>query len=233
LTTPEAVRQVKGAHGLLLASPANPTGTVLPQDVLKGLAQLCQERGWPLISDEIYHGLTYGAETATALSVAPDAIVINSFSKYYAMTGWRIGWMIVPERLVRTVERLAQNLYISPPTISQVAAVAALDADAELRDHVAAYRRNRDRLLAALAAGGLVRIAPPDGAFYLYVDVAPLGGDAAALAKRLLAETGVAATPGVDFDPADGHHWLRLSYAGPEADVAEAAELLQAWLKRG
>jgi aspartate/methionine/tyrosine aminotransferase len=233
LLEPQQLAKLEHTHGLLLASPGNPTGTVLPRPVLAGLAALCREKGWPLISDEIYHGLTYGAETVTALSVEPDAIVINSFSKYFAMTGWRIGWMILPERIVRTVERLAQNLYISPPTISQVAALAALTADDELQTHVAAYRRNRDRLLEALNAGGLNKTAPADGAFYLYTDISRLGPDAAVIAKRLLQETGIAVTPGMDFDPQDGGHWLRLSYAGAEAEVAEAAGILTAWLKRG
>lgn len=227
--------KTNAAHGLLIASPGNPTGTVIPHTELAHLAALCREKRWRLVSDEIYHGLIYDVRAETALNVAPDAIVINSFSKYFAMTGWRIGWMIVPDSLVRPIERLAQNLFISPPAISQVAALAALSADAkaELETLVRGYRRNRDRLKAALSAAGLTRIAPADGAFYLYADISAFGDDSATLAKRLLNETGVAVTPGWDFDPDCGGAWIRLSYAGTERDVTEAAERLTAWFRRG
>jgi aspartate/methionine/tyrosine aminotransferase len=178
--------------------------------------------------------LSYGRSTASALSFAPDAIVVNSFSKYFSMTGWRIGWIVVPENLVRAVERLAQNLFISPPAISQVAAMAAMTAQAksELDGHIQSYRTNRDVLTKALRSGGIEHIAPADGAFYLYANVETYCGDSRDFAARLLSETGVAATPGWDFDPADGGKWMRFSTAGRVADVAEAAAALNSWLLR-
>lgn len=223
---------INGASGLLIASPANPTGTVIPPGDLKAIAGICRTKNWRLISDEIYHGLSYSGPAQTVLAFSPDAIVVNSFSKYYSMTGWRIGWLVVPEDLVRAIERLAQNLFISPPAISQFAALAALSAEArlELNGHVAVYRRNRDVLAAALKAGGIVRMAPADGAFYLYADVSSIAPDSRELAAALLTETGVAVTPGWDFDPANGGSWLRLSYAGAETELREAAGRLSAWL---
>jgi aspartate/methionine/tyrosine aminotransferase len=220
------------ANGVLIASPSNPCGTVMPDDDIRDIAALCRQRDMTLISDEIYHGLTYGCRAQTALAFDDDAIVINSFSKYFSMTGWRIGWMIVPEGLVSSVERLTQNFYISPPTISQIAATAAMDAHEELQQHVARYRRNRDLLLAALRRCGFTTIAPADGAFYLFAETTPFGLGSPELSARLLAETGVAATPGVDFDPSHGSGWIRFSYAGAEADVVSAAELLEHWCAR-
>jgi aspartate/methionine/tyrosine aminotransferase len=227
---PEALSRSNQWHGALIASPANPTGTMMTRDEIGAIADMCAQRDAWLISDEIYHGITYGSRGETALGVAPDAIVINSFSKYYAMTGWRIGWMIVPEDLVRPIERLAQNLYISPAAISQVAALAAMDANVELDGHVALYARNRKRLIAALKTSGIDMMAPADGAFYLYADVSRFGS-ASRMAERLLDEAGVAVTPGLDFDPEDGDRWLRLSYAGSEAEVAAAADAFVAWCK--
>jgi aspartate/methionine/tyrosine aminotransferase len=230
----DTLAAIEGAHGMLIASPGNPTGTILPPEDLAAIANLSDKKGWHLISDEIYHGLSYEQPAKTILSYAPDAIVVNSFSKFYSMTGWRIGWLIVPQTMVRTIERLAQNLFISPPAISQVAATAALSAQAqsELNGHVEVYRRNRDVLAAALKHGGVARTAPATGAFYIYADVSLHCRDSAELAPLLLAETGIAATPGWDFDPQNGGSWLRLSYAGAATEVAAAAEILAPWLAR-
>lgn len=222
--------RANGARGLLVASPANPTGTMAEPARLAQIAAACAaERLW-FISDEIYHGLTYGAPAMTALAYAPDdAIVINSFSKYFSMTGWRIGWMIVPWRLVRPIERLAQNLYISPPAISQAAALGAFDGIDELEANRSGYAANRALLLAELPRAGFTSIVPADGAFYLYADVSHMTDDAVPFARRMLAETGVAVTPGVDFDPVRGRGFLRFSYAGTTANMAEAARRLKAW----
>ena len=214
---------------MLIASPANPTGSVIAPQKLAELAQICTERGVQLISDEIYHGLTYGARAETALAYSADAIVVNSFSKYFSMTGWRIGWMVVPRRLVRAVERLAQNLYIAPPAIAQAAALGAFDGMDELKANRRVYAENRAFLLDALPQAGFTQFAPPDGAFYLYCDVSHMTNDATAFAKAMLEEAGVAATPGVDFDSARGHRYLRFCYAGTTADMAEAARRLKAW----
>ncbi len=218
-------------RALLFASPANPTGTALAGDALAGLCAWGDAHGVALISDEIYHGLTYAAPAQTARACSGKAIVINSFSKYYSMTGWRVGWMVVPEDLVRTIERLAQNLYISPAAISQVGALAAFDATEELEANKAVYAANRDLLLMELPRAGLSRLAPADGAFYLYADVSHLTDDSRAFARRMLEETGVAATPGIDFDPARGAQFLRFSYAGSTEAMAEAAKRLRQWLK--
>ncbi len=227
--TAEAVAAETGIDGLLIASPANPSGTVIGARELQAIVEVCAERRVKLISDEIYHGIAYGARAQTALAFSDDVVVINSFSKYFSMTGWRIGWMVVPESLVRAIERLTQNFYISPPTISQVAALAALDAGDELDGHVRTYARNRERLLAAVQAAGFGAIAPADGAFYVYASVAPFAMDATAFTKALLEETGVAATPGNDFDPVEGSSWVRFSYAGSANEIDRAADALIAW----
>ncbi|VAW15410.1 Valine--pyruvate aminotransferase [hydrothermal vent metagenome] len=216
--------------GLLIASPANPTGTMVTRDAFAGLIGHCAENGIWFLSDEIYHGLTYGEAAATALEFSSEVIVINSFSKYYCMTGWRIGWLVVPEALVRVVERLAQNLFISPPTLSQFAAEAAFDACDELEARKSVYAGNRDVLAGALKAGGQVEIAPPDGAFYLYADMRRFTNDSQGLARAMLEETGVAATPGLDFDPVDGGLYLRFSFAEDPAVIARAADKLHRWL---
>jgi aspartate/methionine/tyrosine aminotransferase len=216
-------------NGLLIASPANPTGTTIEPDRLAELVRFCNVEGVWFISDEIYHGLTYEAPAATALSVSDDVIVINSFSKYYAMTGWRIGWLVVPPALVRTFERLQQNFFISAPAVSQAAAVAAFDATDELERNRAVYARNRSLLLEALPQAGLTSMAPADGAFYLYADVSTFTDDSRAFANAMLHEIGVAVTPGLDFDETRGHRFLRFSYAGTESDMAEAAERIKAW----
>ncbi len=223
-----AARQCN-ARGLLIASPANPTGTVAEPDRLAQLAATCARENLWFISDEIYHGLVYATPAQTALAHNDDAIVINSFSKYFSMTGWRIGWMVVPERLVRPIERLAQNLYISPPAVAQVAALGAFDGLDELESNRAVYATNRELLLNELPKAGFTSIVPADGAFYLYADITHLGGDSLAFAKRMLHETGVAATPGVDFDVTRGSHFLRFSYSGCTPDMAEAAKRLKAW----
>ncbi|WP_246130072.1 pyridoxal phosphate-dependent aminotransferase [Nitrospirillum pindoramense] len=219
-------------RGLIVASPSNPTGTMLDAAAMAALGAWCRRHGVWLISDEIYHGIEYGtvpAATALAVDGGQGAIALNSFSKYFSMTGWRLGWAVVPERLVRSVECLAQNLYISPPTLSQHAAVAAFGCVEELEGHVARYRRNRDILLDLLPDAGFGRLAPADGAFFLYADISDRTDDAQAFCTRLLNETGVALTPGVDFDPARGHHTVRISFAGAEAEMVEAARRLKAW----
>jgi aspartate/methionine/tyrosine aminotransferase len=217
------------ARAVLLASPANPTGSMLLPGHVAQLAHTCKSAGAWFISDEIYHGLTYTHPGETALAASQNAIAINSFSKYFSMTGWRIGWVVMPESLIRTVERIAQNLYISAPTISQVAAIAAFEATEELEDYKAVYVRNRDLLLAELPKAGFRLFAPADGAFYLYCDISDRTDDSDAFVRRMLAEAGVAATPGVDFDPAEGRHFMRFSYAGRFDRMREAMRRLQAW----
>ncbi len=218
-----------GARAILLASPANPTGAMLSAADLAGLIEATP--GW-FISDEIYHGLTYSGAAATALSVSQNAVIINSFSKYYSMTGWRIGWMVVPDGLARVFERLAQNLYIAPPTISQVGALASFDAVEELEAYKAVYAQNRALLLEELPRAGFGSLAPADGAFYLYADVRDLTDDSESFVQRILKETGVAVTPGIDFDEEEGRRFVRFSYAGQFADMREAARRLRAWVKR-
>jgi len=215
--------------GLLIASPANPTGTMLEPERLAAIVRTCLARGIWFISDEIYHGLTWGVPEATALAFTDQTIVINSFSKYFSMTGWRVGWMVVPEGLVRTIERLAQNLYISPPAVAQVAALGAFEGLDELQANTRVYKANRDLLLTELPKAGLGKIVPADGAFYLYVDIGDFTDDSLAFCKAMLDETGIAATPGLDFDEARGRRFLRFSYAGSTDDMAEAARRLQGW----
>jgi aspartate/methionine/tyrosine aminotransferase len=233
---PELLADIPDLAGLIVASPANPTGTMIAPAELARLAEYCRERGIRLVSDEIYHGITYEAAAATARAFGArdktGAIIVNSFSKYYSMTGWRLGWMLVPPDLARSVECLAQNFYISPPALSQLAAIAAFQCRDELDGHVARYRANRDLLIATLKKVGLTRFAPAEGAFYLYVDVSSLTRDSEAFCRRMLAEIGVATTPGRDFDPIHGDDWLRLSFAGSTDDIKEAAERLATWLPR-
>ena len=218
-----------GVAGLLVASPSNPTGTMLEPARLAELIDACRRQRLWFISDEIYHGLTYAMPAETALAYSNDVIVINSFSKYFSMTGWRIGWVVVPPGLVRTIERLAQNLYICPPAISQAAALAAFDATVELDANCAVYRANRDLLLDGLPKAGFTELVPADGAFYLYADVSSLTDDSAAFTRAMLEETGVAATPGVDFDEARGNRFMRFSYSGTTADMAQAVRRLANW----
>ena len=215
--------------GLIVASPCNPAGTMLDPAELQAIAGWCDANGVRLISDEIYHGLHYQRPIATAAAFSASAVVINSFSKYFSMTGWRVGWMVLPPDLVRPVECLAQNLFISAPHVSQIAAEAAFGCTAELEANVARYRRSRDRLLAALPGAGFPDIAAADGAFYLYADVGRRTNDSQAFCARMLAEAGVAASPGLDFDRTRGHRTIRFSYCGPEEDMMEAATRLARW----
>ncbi len=200
-------------------------------DSLRRLHDYCRARQIRMVSDEIYHGITYGMRPTTALAFGDDAIVINSFSKYFSMTGWRLGWMIAPTDLLRPIECLAQNLFISPPTLSQIAAAAVFDCQDELEANVRRYAANRELLLRQLPRAGFDRLAPADGAFYIYADVSRLTNDSEEFCRRMLADTGVAATPGVDFDAERGHQFIRFSFAGSAADIAEAADRLLAWRK--
>ena len=215
--------------GLIVASPTNPAGTMLHPAELAAIARWCHANGVRLISDEIYHGLNYDTPLATAAAFSPSVIVVNSFSKYFSMTGWRVGWLVLPEDLIRPVECLAQNFFISAPHIAQVTAEAAFDCTVELDANVARYRRSRDLLLAKLPAAGFSQIGPAEGAFYLYADISDRTNDSRDFCARMLAEAGVAASPGVDFDRDRGHHFVRFSYCGGEADMAEAAERLARW----
>ncbi len=229
--TPELLATVRGKlDGLILASPSNPAGTMVDAEAMAGLAEACAERGVRLISDEIYHGIEFGQRAVSALGYSDSAVVVNSFSKYFGMTGWRVGWLVVPPDMVRPVERLAQNLFISAPAVSQHAALAAMDCRHELDAAVAAYARSRATLLDALPRAGITEIAPADGAFYIYANIGHLTTDSQEFCRRMLDATGIAATPGIDFDPVDGHRHVRFSFAGREAEIAEAAARLVRWL---
>lgn len=221
----------KPLKGVLFASPANPTGAVIPATELRELLACARELGVAAISDEIYHRLAYDAADVTALAYDEDVTVINSFSKYYCMTGWRVGWMVLPEALVRPVERIAQSLYISPPELSQVAATEAFGATPELEAVKARYAWNRDLLQRRLPELGFALAAPMDGAFYAFCDVSRLTDDSMAFARRMLAEAHVAATPGRDFDPRAGHRTMRFSYAGSHSDMETALERIANWLR--
>jgi aspartate/methionine/tyrosine aminotransferase len=229
----EAAHAQEPLAGVLIASPANPTGTMYSPDSLKALVDVCDDLGLWFISDEIYHGLVFTGQETTALSLSPRAIVINSFSKYFCMTGWRIGWMVMPEVLVRPIDRLAQNLYLSNNEISQRAAIAAFDprSTIELDAVKASYAANRAHLLAKLPGIGFDELLPVDGAFYVYASVRRFSNDSVDFARRMLIEAGVAATPGPDFDRARGAGFIRFSFAGSEADIVEAVERIGGWLK--
>jgi aspartate/methionine/tyrosine aminotransferase len=218
--------------GVIVASPANPSGTMMTAAALAELIRCAEDNGITVISDEIYHGLDYAFVAESAAGIASDVIVINSFSKYFCMTGWRIGWMVVPSSLVRAVERLQQNLAISVPTLSQIAAEAAFEGRVELEAVRRTYEENRRILLDGLPRSGFDTFLPADGAFYLYADISRFSTDSAAFARRMLEEAGVAATPGVDFDPQRGGNYLRLSYAGSADDMREAVEWIGNWLRR-
>ncbi|MEX0955851.1 MAG: aminotransferase class I/II-fold pyridoxal phosphate-dependent enzyme [Rhizobiaceae bacterium] len=226
-----AAHREKPLNGVLFASPANPTGAIIPEAELAALVATAADLGIAVISDEIYHGLSYVGPDHTALALDPDVTVINSFSKYYCMTGWRIGWMVLPEKLVRQVECLQQSLYISAPALSQVAAVEAFEATEELEAVKARYRANRDMLVEGLPKLGFELAAPLDGAFYAYCDVSRHTNDSMEFARRMLTECHVAITPGRDFDPREGHRTVRLSYAGSTGDIAEALDRIGAWLR--
>lgn len=224
--TPRLLDAAGPLDGLVVASPANPTGTILTTREMQTLASYTQERGIRMLSDEIYHGITYGPVAPTAAAYAESAVVVQSFSKYYSMTGWRLGWLILPDDLVRPVERLAQNLFISAPALSQVAAIAAFDSTAELDANVDRYAANRRILIEGLAAAGITKLAPADGAFYVYADVSHLTDDSQELCRTWLEKTGVAVTPGIDFDPAKGNRYVRFSYAESTGDITEAVRRL-------
>jgi aspartate/methionine/tyrosine aminotransferase len=216
--------------GLVVASPANPTGTMVAADELTALSAWCTAHGTRLVSDEIYHGITYGLPGTCAWSDGRDAVVVNSFSKYFSMTGWRIGWLLVPDDLIDAVDRLTGNFTICPPALSQLAAVAAFDAYDELDANVARYAANRERLLAQLRSIGLDRLAPADGAFYVYADVSRWTDDTLAWSARLLDDTGVALVPGLDFDPVDGGRFVRMCFAGDGDEIEQAIDRFGTWL---
>jgi aspartate/methionine/tyrosine aminotransferase len=218
--------------GVLIASPANPTGTMMSATALRDLIDAAEGEGIAFISDEIYHGLDYAFPAETAAKLSDSAVIINSFSKYFCMTGWRIGWMVLPEPLVRTVDRLQGNLAISVPALSQIAAEAAFDGRAEMEAVKHGYETNRQILLAGLPKVGIDQILPVDGAFYLYADVSRFCDDSFEFAKRMLEETHVAATPGVDFDPLHGRQFIRFCYAGAAAEMHEAVARIGNWLAR-
>ena len=233
ITTESLLEQhrARPLKGVVVASPANPTGTMMPAPALAALIGCAEDAGIAVISDEIYHGLDYAFAAESAARLSGDTIVINSFSKYFCMTGWRIGWMVVPPRLVRAVERLQQNLAISVPTLSQIAAQAAFDGRAELEKVKHGYEENRRILIEGLPRAGLTSFLPVDGAFYLYADISQFSTDSFAFATRMLEEAGVAATPGIDFDPLHGRKFLRLCYAGAPKEMREAVERIGNWLK--
>jgi len=217
--------------GLILASPANPTGTIIPRDELAAIARVCQARGIRIVSDEIYHGLSYGHETASMLEFAPDALIVNSFSKYFSMAGWRLGWLVVPPDLIAAAIARIGNLFLTPPVLAQHAGLAAFDCRDELEDHVRTYARNRDLLLDALPRLGLARIAPPDGAFYIYADIGHLTDDSLQFCIDLLNDTGVCTAPGIDFDPVEGHRFMRFSFAVSTALVEDAIARMEPWFQ--
>ncbi len=229
--TADAVERLEPApEGLIVASPANPTGTIIPPEELKVLAEVCKRRGIAIISDEIYHGLSYTRPAETMLRYASDALVVNSFSKYFSMAGWRLGWLIVPEPLIDAARARMGNLFLTPPSLAQHAGLVAFDCRDELEDHLKTYARNRELLLTALPQMGLRRIAPPDGAFYIYADVGHLTNDSLAFCEALLRDTGVAIAPGLDFDPVDGHGFIRFSFAVSTDQIEEAIRRIGPWL---
>ena len=228
-----AAHREKPLKGVLVASPANPTGTMMRGEALAALMTAAEAQGIRFISDEIYHGLDYAFPAATAAQFSDQALIINSFSKYFCMTGWRVGWMVVPDALLRAVERLQQNLSISVPTLSQIAAAAAFDGRDEMEAVKHGYEENRRILVEGLPRVGVAKFLPVDGAFYLYADVSRFSRDSLDFAKRMLEEAGVAATPGIDFDPVHGKEFVRFSYAGSAADMREAVERIGNWLAKG
>src|SRR4051812_10555774 len=231
--TVELLESIDGpVAGLVIASPANPTGTMIPADELAAIVRWCDDNGVRLVSDEIYHGITYGAATSSAWKTSRTGVTFGSFSKYFSMTGWRLGWMLVPEDLRRPVDVLTGNFTICPPVLSQHAAIAAFtnESYAELDGHVARYASNREQLLVGLPRIGIHRLAPADGAFYVYADISHLTDDSYSWCQRLLAETGVATAPGIDFDTQRGNEFVRMSFAGAEKEIVEGIERMGAWL---
>ena len=217
--------------GVIVASPANPTGTVIADDEMAAIAAICRERNIRIISDEIYHGLSYVGPARSMLEFEPNALVVNSFSKYFSMVGWRLGWLLSPLEHVHRARAYMGNLFLTAPSLSQHAGLIAMDCADELDGHVEVYRTNRQLLLDALPALGLARIAPPDGAFYIWADIGHLTGDSMAFCKQLLVDTGVATAPGIDFDPVEGHRFMRLSFAVSTAEVEEALRRLVPWFQ--
>ncbi|MBI1405635.1 MAG: aminotransferase class I/II-fold pyridoxal phosphate-dependent enzyme [Caulobacter sp.] len=215
--------------GLIVASPGNPTGSILAAEDMAAIAVVCRARGIQIISDEIYHGLSYVGPVPSMLEFEPEAVVINSFSKYFSMAGWRLGWMVAPAALRERARAYVGNLFLTAPSLSQHAGLAAMDCIDELEGHIEVYRRNRALILEALPRLGLTSIAPPDGAFYIWADVGHLTRDSMAFCTRLLTETGVATAPGVDFDPVEGHHFIRFSFAVSTPQVEEALRRLEPW----
>ncbi|QVM85331.1 pyridoxal phosphate-dependent aminotransferase [Novosphingobium decolorationis] len=215
--------------GVIIASPANPTGTIIAAEELRAIAEVCTRRGIRMISDEIYHGLTYGPVAHSLLEYAPDALVINSFSKYYSMTGWRLGWLLVPRDLIEVARARMGNLFLAPPVLAQHAGLVAFDCDEELQGHVHNYTQNRQMLLDALPDLGLEKIAPPDGAFYIWADISAYTQDSLSFCRDMLRETGVATAPGIDFDPVHGKTFMRFSFAVSPPEIAEAIGRLKPW----
>src|SRR6202011_4943309 len=218
-------------NGVLVGSPANPTGTVMSRGALPSLIEAAEGAGIRFISDEIYHGLDYAFPAVTALGLSPHALIINSFSKYFCMTGWRVGWMVAPEALVRPIERLQQNLAISVPTLSQIAAEAAFDGRLEMETIKRGYQENRRILIDGLPRAGLDKFLPADGAFYLYADVSAFTSDSFEFARQMLEQAHVAATPGIDFDPVHGRAFIRFSYARSADEMREAVARIARWLR--
>lgn len=215
--------------GVIIASPANPTGTILPEDELARIAKVCRERGIKIVSDEIYHGLSYTGATHSMLEFANTAFVVNSFSKYFSMAGWRLGWLIVPDNMIATARAYVGNLFLTPPSLAQHAGLVAMDCSEELEKHVRTYSRNRQLLLDALPEMGLRETAPPDGAFYIYADIGHLTDNSYAFCEALLRETGVATAPGIDFDPVGGNRFMRFSFAVSTAEIKEAVRRIRPW----
>ena len=215
--------------GLIVASPANPTGSIITGDELARIADICRIRNIKIIADEIYHGLSYVGPQPTMLAHAPDAMVINSFSKYWSMAGWRLGWLLVPTSHIETARAYIGNLFLTPPSLSQHAGLVAMDEHDVLEGHIAVYRRNRERMLAAMPGLGLKTIAPPDGAFYIWADIGHLTDDSVGFCERLLRDTGVATAPGVDFDPVEGHRFMRFSFAVSTPEIEEAIRRMELW----
>lgn len=215
--------------GVIIASPANPTGTIIPDAELAAIAEVCRARNIAIVSDEIYHGLSYVGPTPSMLQFAPDAVVINSFSKYWSMAGWRLGWLLVPEDRIDAARAYIGNMFLTPPSLSQHAGLVAMDAIDELEGHIETYARNRQLMLEALPALGLRKIAPPDGAFYIWADIGHLTNDSVSFCEQLLRDTGVATAPGVDFDPVEGHHFIRFSFAVSTPEIEDALSRLRPW----
>lgn len=218
-------------EGVIIASPANPTGTIIPREEIRAIAEVCRRRGITIVSDEIYHGITYGSPAPSLLQEDGDVLIVNSFSKYFSMAGWRLGWLVVPVGLIDAARARMGNLFLTPPSLSQHAGLVAMDCRDELEDHIKTYAKNRDLLLSALPGMGLGRIAPPDGAFYIYADASGFTDDSLDFCKQMLEATGVATAPGIDFDPVDGRRFVRLSFAVSTSEVEEAIARIGPWLR--